>query len=1858
MAATTLDSEYSGAADGWSIANAHHRPDSAGDWETDSILFSTLIITIKGIANSFETIDSNLNEDRDDFALVGDYFGTRHATAQAFTTGPNAQGYPLHAVDVRFQYIAPGATPEVSVCTADGSGNLTRSAICFTLTNPSGLSGWTRLAFTAPANTVLSSNTTYFVVFEETTTLGYAVFATRSGAQAGGRNFSIHDGRLSKPESADWEESSARDTTLGIAIRGAVPPLPSLSIEAPDSVDEGEDASFTVTLSAASLQPVTVDYATHEGSGEGDDAEAESGVDFTPASGRLTFLPGETSKTITVPTREDNRDEFKEAFTVTLSRPIYAEIADGTAVGYIEDDDSEPRVYVTSLGTFNSDEDVTEAVIDGVSYSSYVEEGADAYFQVTLEPRSDRTVTVDYQTTLTSAVFQNYTASADDFVARSGTLTFAPGETRKLVAVATLRDARDEGTETFGFELLNPVNAIKDSFDVPGRILNALTPGAARITSVAVTSDPNDDDREGDDGTYAIGDEIEVTVSFTDSVEVFDATPQLALEIGGATRFAEPRRYPCPSYAIQSRECGRFRNTFAGTLLFYYTVQEGDEAPEGPVIPANALRLNGSEIKTARRYNYTNFTTSSPSGTTTVESVEVTDGVAVDIGYHRIDAGTGHKVDGVRPTMVSGAVSADGNSIGLNSSETVTKLTRSNRSNYRVYGLHRVFTDHAAMPASATVSDDGVDLELPRRFRPVRPGRDVSVLVRDGTFADAAGNANAEHRVSVENGVPQTRRLGIHAMAITSDPGTGDRYAAGEHIEVTATFGTAMWVNNGPPRLRVHLGETLGGSWRWAYYVRGSGTPDLVFRYRVERGEVALSERVWIPFNSIRLGGTPTASIRDALGDAADLAHGDVPGPWEGDRPRPTGEFRNLPPQHNSPFEFELVFSEPIAIARAAMIEHVFEVTNGRVSAAVRLDNEHDEADGLVPNREWRITVDSFSDEAVTVVLPETTDCDAEGAVCTPDGRKLTGEIRAVVPGPATQTGLTAAFDDMPESHGGEAFTFRVRYSEAFKLRWRTMLDTALRVENGRVTAARRLDNPHNERPLVANRSWQVTVRPDAGAGDVTVTLPATTDCAATGAVCTEDGRPLSAAVTATVPRVPVVTAPSRPPLTARFANAPGEHDGETAFAFEVHYSEPFKLLWRTMLQTALRVTNGRVTAARRIDNPHNERPLAANRSWRVTVQPSGTGDVTVVLPRTADCSASGAVCTGDGRMLSHPTLLRVMGPPSLGVADASVTEAEGATLDFAVTMSRAASETVTVDWATSDGSAEAGSDYTADSGTLTFKAGETSKTVSVSVLDDAVNEGNETMTLTLSNVSGGNVWLSDATATGTIENSDPLQKMWLSRFGRTVADHVTAAVSDRLANPLSGAQVTVGGQSVDLAATEDHAALTQALSALARAFGAPAGPEGDPGSGSSGSWSGTGPGVGGSASAGSAPGRVPPGRELLLGSAFHLAADGDGTGPGLAAWGRVTAGGFDGEHADDTGRLRVDGEVVTGILGADAEWRRLLAGVAVSVSEGEGTFGGTHAGAVESTMTAVSPYARFMVSDRVSVWGLAGWGAGAMTMTYATDERAEVVTKTDLSMRLAALGGRGELLKQDEAGGYDLAVKADAFFVRTEWDRVSEETDTAADASRVRLILEGGRAFEMGGGAALRPSLELGLRHDGGDAETGTGVELGAGVSYQDPSSGLSVEAKARMLVAHADSDYEEWGVSGSVRLAPGERGRGLSFSLSPTLGAASSAAERLWGARDAGGLAPDGTFEAGRGLAGELGYGLALFGDRFTGTPNVGFGLSDTARDWRIGWRLTSAVPGDPGFEVNLDATRREAANGNAPPGHGVMLRGAIRW
>ena len=177
-----------------------------------------------------------------------------------------------------------------------------------------------------------------------------------------------------------------------------------------------------------------------------------------------------------------------------------------------------------------------------------------------------------------------------------------------------------------------------------------------------------------------------------------------------------------------------------------------------------------------------------------------------------------------------------------------------------------------------------------------------------------------------------------------------------------------------------------------------------------------------------------------------------------------------------------------------------------------------------------------------------------------------------------------------------------------------------------------------------------------------------------------------------------------------------------------------------------------------------------------------------------------------------------------------------------------------------------------------------------------------------------------------------------------------------------------------------------------------------------------------------------------------------------------------------------------------------------------------------------------------VDVWGLAGWGNGELTLTqHANADRAEARYTTDIALRMGALGVRGQVVSPDEAGGLSIAVKSDAIWVTTESDAVTNAHGnlgaSEGDASRVRLLVEGSRQFDTAGGA-FTPSLEVGLRHDGGDAETGFGLEAGAGFAYT--SGALTVEGRIRTLVAHEESGYREWGAPARCASTRALRGGG----------------------------------------------------------------------------------------------------------------------
>ena len=386
-----------------------------------------------------------------------------------------------------------------------------------------------------------------------------------------------------------------------------------------------------------------------------------------------------------------------------------------------------------------------------------------------------------------------------------------------------------------------------------------------------------------------------------------------------------------------------------------------------------------------------------------------------------------------------------------------------------------------------------------------------------------------------------------------------------------------------------------------------------------------------------------------------------------------------------------------------------------------------------------------------------------------------------------------------------------------------------------------------------------------------------------------------------------------------------------------------------------------------------------------------------------------------------------------------------------------------------------------------------------------------------------GTATVSDEFALRVLMVAPSTLRAWTSRFGRTVATHVTDAVGERFrASPEQDSQVTVGGYRLPLGkpatgragrkttaepetatkpqtATDRLASLLTGIVGQALGLGLAQSEPGDDGTDPRAEQPAADPRLGQSQTL-----QLPTVslRDVLLGSSFRLTLGDDAAAPGhlrLTAWGRVAGTQFNGRD----GAVTLDGNVLTGTVGVDSEWDRLLAGLAVSHSLGGGSFSLTGAGGDDnldnSTLTSIHPYLRYAVNERVDVWSVLGYGWGDLTLEPGTGGTLE----TDTTLLMGTFGGRGILLAAGEGGGYQLATRADAMFTRMTSGAVAGLAETEADAHRMRLVLEGTRPVLWPEGQSVTPTLEIGLRHDWGDAETGFGLELGGRVQYADPRHG-----------------------------------------------------------------------------------------------------------------------------------------------------------
>ena len=291
--------------------------------------------------------------------------------------------------------------------------------------------------------------------------------------------------RLSEATNASIQTASAIGT---ITNDDAVPALRVSNAQ----VDEGNsgtvELNFTVSLSAASGQAVSMQFTTR------DDSATTADSDYSAASGSLTIPAGETSRRVAVTVAGDTRNEADETLQLVISEAQNAQIADATGVGTIVNDDPLPALRIED-----------RSIAEGNSGTSRL------VLPVSLSAASGRTVTVNYQTADGTA-----TTADSDYVAASGSLTFAPGETAKTIEVQITGDTVREEDESFSVTLAAPANASLERATAAGTIVNDEGVPTVTVADVEIT--------EGDSGLSPVVFEVRLSAESASAVTLDYAT--------------------------------------------------------------------------------------------------------------------------------------------------------------------------------------------------------------------------------------------------------------------------------------------------------------------------------------------------------------------------------------------------------------------------------------------------------------------------------------------------------------------------------------------------------------------------------------------------------------------------------------------------------------------------------------------------------------------------------------------------------------------------------------------------------------------------------------------------------------------------------------------------------------------------------------------------------------------------------------------------------------------------------------------------------------------------------------------------------------------------------------------------------------------------------------------------------------------------------------------------------------------------------------------------------------------------------------------------------------------------------------
>ena len=1172
---------------------------------------------------------------------------------------------------------------------------------------------------------------------------------------------------LSSPTNATVSSSSGT-ATMTITDDDAAP-----SISINDVATTNESAGSTnlvASLSTASAKTITVDYATSDGT-------ATASSDYTAATGTITFAPGVTSQNVPVAVLADPTDEADETVTVTLSNPSNVSLNDATGILTITDDDGAPTLSIADLST--PDE---TAVARSMT--------------VTLSSASAKTVTVNYATANATAI------AANDYISTSGTLTFAPGITSKTLAVTIVQDTIDEAHETLNVVLSSPTNAsIADATGVMTITDDDVTPGlsiadastsdetAANLTATVTLSGPSSStvtvNYATSNGTATAGADYTATTGTLtfipgDTSETFNI-PILADTVDEVNEVFSVT-LSSPSNAVINDVLGQF------------TIVDDDAVPSVSLADAASTNENAGSTNLVASL-------SAASEKTITVDFATSDGTATAGADYTAASGTITFAPGVTTQNIAVVALADSTD---EVDETVT-VTLSNPSEVTLNDAIGVLTitdddaepnisisdmttpnetavgrlvtvslsaasektitvDYATADSTANATNDYVTTTGTLTFNPGDTSKTISVMI----VQDAIDETDETFTISLSNPTNSAISVATGTVTITDDEGTptlsiadvstSDESAANLTATVTLSGDSSQTVT-------VVVTSADGTATSGSDYTAGTGT--LTFNPGVT------SQSFTIPILADTIdeeNETFTVTLSSPTNAVVSTTAGIGTMTITDDDSSPTVSLGDLTAAETAGAK-NLVATLSVASERTITVDFVtsdFTATAGAdytagtgtitftpgattqnvpVSVLADVIDEQDETVRVTLSNPVNVTLNDSEgiltitddDTEPTISIADSTIPNENGVVRTTTVTLSAASEKTITVDYATADGTATAANDYISATGTLSFV----PNETSKTVDFTIVQDSLDEVDETFNIG--LSNPTNA--TIADATGIVTITDDEGTPTLSVAHVTTSDETATNLVATI-----------------TLSGVSSQTVTVNYATANG-----TATAGADYTSASGTLTFNA--GDTSKTVNIPILADT-IDEENETFTFTLSSALNATINSSsGIGTMTI----TDDDAA-----------------------PTISINDVIAAENAGTT-NLVATLSVASERTITVDYATSDDSASAGSDYTAGSGTITFAPGVTTQNVPIAIISDTTDEPNETIKVTLSNPV--NVTLNDANGVLTITDDDSGTSISIDDLVTTNETALTNTVTVRLSSA-SGHTVTVNYATADGTAT------------------------------------------------------------------------------------------------------------------------------------------------------------------------------------------------------------------------------------------------------------------------------------------------------------------------------------------------------------------------------------------------------------------------------------------------------------------------